>query len=164
MRTVPLPIPSDLDAVAVEITADGQAVVYEPGDDLPAHLAAQPAPVIRAITPGEFRDRFTPAEQAAFAALAFGGDSNAQTILLKLSTILEGGNSWIGGEAMTKAKTSDQPTTTRLLVRTAPAHGEMTRYRAGLRPFGREPVTVEATPAQAEALKADPMLIVTEAE
>jgi hypothetical protein len=89
MRTVPLPIPIDLDAVAVEITADGQAVVYEPGDDLPAHLVAPPAPAARTITPGEFRDRFTPAEQAAFAALAFGGDPNAQTILIKLSTSLE---------------------------------------------------------------------------
>jgi hypothetical protein len=89
MRTVPLPIPSDLNAVAVEVTADGQAVVYEPGDDVPAHLAAPPAPVVRTITPGEFRDRFTPAEQAAFAALAFGGDPNAQAILLKLSTSLE---------------------------------------------------------------------------
>jgi hypothetical protein len=52
----------------------------------------------------------------------------------------------------------------RLFVRTVAAHGEMTRYRAGLGPFWREPVTVEATPEQAEALKADPMLIVTEAE
>lgn len=61
-------------------------------------------------------------------------------------------------------KKPDTSATVRLMVRTAPAHGEMTRYRAGLGPFGREPVTVEATPAQAEALKADPMLIVTEAE
>ena len=52
----------------------------------------------------------------------------------------------------------------RLMVRTVAAHGEMTRYRAGLGPFGSNPVTVEATPEQAEALKADPMLIVTEAE
>jgi hypothetical protein len=65
---------------------------------------------------------------------------------------------------MAKEKISDQPTTTRLLVRTAPAQGEMTRYRAGLGPFGREPVTAEATPEQAEALRADPMLILTEAE
>jgi hypothetical protein len=65
------------------------------------------------------------------------------------------------------AKKSDTETardTVRLTVRTVPAHGEMTRYRAGLGPFGREPVTVEATPEQAEALKADPVLIVTEAE
>jgi hypothetical protein len=52
----------------------------------------------------------------------------------------------------------------RLSVRTVPAHGEMKRYRAGLGPFRCEPVTVEATPAQAEALRADPVLIVTEAE
>jgi hypothetical protein len=89
MRTVPLPIHSDLNAVAVEITADGQAVVYEPGDDLPAHLAALTAPIVRTITPGEFRDRFTAAEQAAFTTLAFGGDQNAQAIMLKLSTSLE---------------------------------------------------------------------------
>jgi len=53
--------------------------------------------------------------------------------------------------------------TVRLSVRTAPAHGDATRYRAGLGPFGREPVTVEATHEQAEAIKADPVLIVTEA-
>jgi hypothetical protein len=57
-----------------------------------------------------------------------------------------------------KEKTSDQPTTVRLLVRTAPAHGEMTRYRAGFGPFGREPVLVEVTQEQAEVLKADPLL------
>lgn len=51
----------------------------------------------------------------------------------------------------------------RLSVRTAPAHGDAARYRAGLGPFGRDLVTVEATPAQAEALRADPVLIVTEA-
>jgi len=50
--------------------------------------------------------------------------------------------------------------TVRLMVRTVAAHGEMMRYRAGLGPFGREPVTVEVTPEQAEALRADPMLIV----
>jgi hypothetical protein len=65
---------------------------------------------------------------------------------------------------MAKGKTSDQPTTTSLLVRTAPAQGDQQRYRAGLGPFKREPVTVETTPEQAEALQADPMLIVTEAE
>jgi hypothetical protein len=63
-----------------------------------------------------------------------------------------------------KTDTAPEKTTVRLTVRTVPAHGEMTRYRAGLGPFGREPVTVEATPEQAEALKADPVLIVTEAE
>jgi hypothetical protein len=89
MHTMPLPLPSDLDAVAVEITADGRAIVYEPGDELPAHLVVPPAPSTRTITPGEFRDRFSPAEQAAFAALAFGGDLTAQTLLIKLSTSLE---------------------------------------------------------------------------
>jgi hypothetical protein len=54
--------------------------------------------------------------------------------------------------------------TVRLLVRTAPAHGDQPRYRAGLGPFGREPVTVDAAHAQADAIKADPMLVVTEAE
>jgi hypothetical protein len=54
--------------------------------------------------------------------------------------------------------------TVRLAVRTVAAHGEMTRYRAGLGPFGRDPVTVEVSSEQAEALRADPMLIVTEAE
>jgi len=52
----------------------------------------------------------------------------------------------------------------RLSVRTAPVHGDATRYRAGLGPFGREPLTVEASPEQAEALRADPMLIVTEGQ
>jgi hypothetical protein len=53
-------------------------------------------------------------------------------------------------------------TTVRLLVRTVAAHGDATRYRSGLGPFGREAVAVEATPEQAEALRADPMLIVAE--
>ena len=44
----------------------------------------------------------------------------------------------------------------RLIVRTRPAHGDARRYRAGLGPFGREPLDVEVTPAQAEALRADP--------
>jgi hypothetical protein len=48
--------------------------------------------------------------------------------------------------------------TVRLMVRTVAVMGEMRRYRAGLGPFGREPVVVEATPEQAEALKADPLL------
>jgi len=48
--------------------------------------------------------------------------------------------------------------TIRLMVRTVAAHGNATRYRAGLGPFGREPVTVEVSPEQAEALKADPTL------
>jgi hypothetical protein len=65
---------------------------------------------------------------------------------------------------MATKKTDDQPPAIRLFVRTVAAQGDQTRYRAGLGPFGREPVTVEATPEQAEALRADPMLIVTEAE
>jgi hypothetical protein len=50
------------------------------------------------------------------------------------------------------------------MVRTAPAHGDAKRYRAGLGPFWSEPVLVDVTKERAEALKADPMLIVTEAE
>jgi hypothetical protein len=61
-------------------------------------------------------------------------------------------------------KKPDTSATVCLAVRTVPVHGEMTRYRAGLGPFGGEPVTVEATPAQAEALRTDPVLIVTESE
>lgn len=52
----------------------------------------------------------------------------------------------------------------RLIVRTRSAHGDARRYRAGLGPFGREPLEVEATPAQAEALRADPALLVAEAD
>jgi hypothetical protein len=37
-----------------------------------------------------------------------------------------------------------------------------TRYRAGLGPFGGDPVVVEATPEQADALRADPVLEVFE--
>jgi len=40
----------------------------------------------------------------------------------------------------------------------------MPRYRAGLGPFWREPVVVEATPGQALAIKADPALAVAEVE
>lgn len=53
--------------------------------------------------------------------------------------------------------------TVRLVVRTVAALGEAPRYRAGLGPFGREPVMVEALPWQAAALAADPMLAVAEA-
>lgn len=52
------------------------------------------------------------------------------------------------------------PTTVRLMVRTVAALGDARRYRAGLGPFSREPQEVEATPEQAEALRADPMLAV----
>lgn len=63
---------------------------------------------------------------------------------------------------MAKADKTDKPSTVRLIVRTAAAHGDWPRYRAGLGPFTREPVTVEAAPWQAEALKADPALVVAE--
>jgi hypothetical protein len=61
---------------------------------------------------------------------------------------------------MAAKKPDAQPAsaTVRLLVRTVAAHGDFPRYRAGLGPFGREPVTVEVSPEQAEALKADPTL------
>lgn len=54
--------------------------------------------------------------------------------------------------------------TVRLMVRTVSALGGLPRYRAGLGPFTRDPQVVEATPEQAEALRADPMLAVAEAE
>jgi len=66
--------------------------------------------------------------------------------------------------ATKKPDAAPERATVRLAVRTAPAHGEMTRYRAGLGPFRREPLTVEASPEQAEALRADPVLIVTEGQ
>jgi len=50
----------------------------------------------------------------------------------------------------------------RLIVRIQPAHIPHPRYRAGLGPFGHEPVVVEASPEQAEALRADPALLVAE--
>lgn len=49
----------------------------------------------------------------------------------------------------------------RLAVRTAPHFAGPRRFRAGLGPFGPAPVVVEADAAQAEALAADPMLVVT---
>lgn len=55
------------------------------------------------------------------------------------------------------------PETVRLRVRLK-AGGPERRWRAGLGPFGREPVEVEATQEQAEAMRADPMLDVIEAE
>jgi len=60
-------------------------------------------------------------------------------------------------------KKTESPSTVRLYVRTLPAHNNYPRYRAGLGPFRREPVEIEVTPEQAEALKADPMLAVAEA-
>jgi len=50
----------------------------------------------------------------------------------------------------------------RLVIRTQPAHGSAPRYRAGLGPFGREPVVVDVSPDLAEALRADPVLLVAE--
>lgn len=55
------------------------------------------------------------------------------------------------------------PDRVRLMVRTVAALGSQPRYRAGLGPFTREPQVVEASPEQAEALHADPMLAVAEA-
>ncbi|MCE5420259.1 MAG: hypothetical protein JJ713_05680 [Acidithiobacillus sp.] len=63
---------------------------------------------------------------------------------------------------MAKAKATQA--SVRLSVRTVATHGALTRYRAGLGPFTREPQVVEVTPEQAEALRADPVLVVTEAE
>lgn len=63
---------------------------------------------------------------------------------------------------MAKKPADPQGGTVRLLVRTAASHGPYPRYRAGLGPFTREPQVVEATPAQAEQLKADPALAVAE--
>lgn len=50
----------------------------------------------------------------------------------------------------------------RLIVRTQPAHGASPRYRAGLGPFGREPVVVECADWQARELMADPALLVAQ--
>jgi len=48
----------------------------------------------------------------------------------------------------------------RLIVRTAPAHGDAPRYRAGLGPFSRDPVMMDASDAQARELMADQSLLV----
>jgi hypothetical protein len=50
----------------------------------------------------------------------------------------------------------------RLTVRTISAMNHQVRYRAGLGPFGRDPIVVEVDPWQAEQLRADPMLVVGE--
>lgn len=63
---------------------------------------------------------------------------------------------------MAKKPDTAASATVRLIVRTAAAHGDHPRYRAGLGPFRREPVEVEATREQAEALRADPTLVVAE--
>ncbi len=55
------------------------------------------------------------------------------------------------------------PPKVRLVVRTVAALGNERRYRAGLGPFGRTPVTVEATDIQAGMLRADPWLDVRDA-
>lgn len=54
------------------------------------------------------------------------------------------------------------PMAMRLVVRTVAALGNAPRYRAGLGPFGRDPVVVHAAPEQAAAIKADPMLVVAD--
>ncbi|GAB4208013.1 MAG: hypothetical protein Fur0019_13270 [Tibeticola sp.] len=64
---------------------------------------------------------------------------------------------------MAKKPADPQSGPVRLMVRTTAAHGPYPRYRAGLGPFTREPQVVQATPAQAEQLKADPALAVAEA-
>lgn len=64
---------------------------------------------------------------------------------------------------MAKKPETAAPATVRLSVRTQAAHGDHPRYRAGLGPFRREPVVVEVTPEQADALRADPALAVAEA-
>lgn len=50
----------------------------------------------------------------------------------------------------------------RLSVSVLPQLYGQQRYRAGLGPFGRDPVIVEATPQQAQALHADEWLEVWE--
>jgi hypothetical protein len=47
----------------------------------------------------------------------------------------------------------------RLIVRTQPAHVAAPRYRAGLGPFGREPVEIVCTEEQARDIAADPALL-----
>jgi len=61
------------------------------------------------------------------------------------------------------------PPRTRVSVCVSPAHASaagatLRRYRAGLGPFGREPVIVEAERWQVELLKSDPALVVTTVE
>jgi hypothetical protein len=61
------------------------------------------------------------------------------------------------------------PPRTRVSVCVSPAHASaagatLRRYRAGLGPFGREPVIVEAERWQVELLKSDPALVVTQVE
>lgn len=62
-----------------------------------------------------------------------------------------------------KATDSADTVRVRLSVRTVAAMGELRRYRAGLGPFTRKAQVVEATPEQADRLRADPMLAVAEA-
>ena len=61
------------------------------------------------------------------------------------------------------------PPRTRVSVCVSPAHASAPgatprRYRAGLGPFGREPLIVEAERWQVELLKSDPALVVTTVE
>jgi hypothetical protein len=65
--------------------------------------------------------------------------------------------------ATKKPDAAPASTSVRLMVRAVSAQGDRQRYRAGLGPFGRDPVMVDATPEQADALRADPMLEVGEA-
>lgn len=63
-------------------------------------------------------------------------------------------------------KTPDSAATdrVRLTVRAVAAMGDRRRFRAGLGPFSSEPQVVEVTPDVAAALRADPMLDVSEAK
>jgi hypothetical protein len=61
------------------------------------------------------------------------------------------------------------PPRLRVSVCVSPAHASaagatLRRYRAGLGPFGREPVIVDAERWQVELLKSDPALVVTKVE
>jgi len=61
------------------------------------------------------------------------------------------------------------PPRTRVSVCVSPAHASAPgatprRYRAGLGPFGRDPVIVDAERWQVELLKSDPALVVTTVE
>lgn len=92
MRVVDLPMVMPVPtAVAIVPRGDGSAVVYEVGDALPGNLVNDGASP-RVISVAEFRDRFTAAELAAIAALAYsgGGDQVMQVLLLKLATNRDG--------------------------------------------------------------------------
>jgi hypothetical protein len=65
------------------------------------------------------------------------------------------------GEELAKGATGGDGETPGLTTVTVRSTG-FRRYRAGLGPFGREPVTVRVTPEQLLALRADTLLIVNE--